>query len=310
MPRDDLVAELRRLRDELDQIPTADQMDEHGAYAYITYYERFGSWADALEEVFGEVPDREWKHISDDALIADLQRLAGDDGAPPTTTDLRDHGEYSRTAYEYRFGSWRDALEAAGFEPPPPQRVPTEELLAELRRLHDELGGRPTTTVVREHGAYSRQTYYNRFESWDDALDAAFETVPTDAVDKRRDDEAGTKAHSDEELLDELRRVADCRRQRRRTVDLGVRRVQRHRRQHDPPALRVVERRRGTGGLRAASGRAHDFGRRAGRRTPSASRRGRTRTDESRDGRAGRVRVGDVQESVWLVDRRAHRNVR
>ncbi|QAU12149.1 hypothetical protein EKH57_05020 [Halorubrum sp. BOL3-1] len=209
IPRDDLVAELRRLRDELDQIPTADQMDEHGAYAYITYYERFGSWTDALAEVFGEVPDREWKHISDDELIAELQRLAGDDGDPPTTTDISDRGAYSRTAYEYRFGSWRDALEAAGFEPPPPQRVPTEELLAELRRLHDELGGRPTTTIMREHGTYSLQTYYGRFDSWDDALDAAFETVPEDAVDERADNGVGTKAHSDEELLDELRRVAD-----------------------------------------------------------------------------------------------------
>ena len=206
IPRDDLVAELRRLREELDQIPTADQMDEHGAYAYITYYERFGSWADAIIEVFGEVPDREWEHISDAELIADLQQLA-DDGERPTTVDVQERGAHAVTTYRDRFGSWRDALEAAGFEPP--ERITTEALLGELRRLHDELGGRPTTTVVREHGTYSRQTYYNRFDSWDDALDAAFETVPTEPVNERGGNEAGTKAHSDEELLDELRRVAD-----------------------------------------------------------------------------------------------------
>ncbi|ELZ35386.1 homing endonuclease associated repeat-containing protein [Halorubrum tebenquichense] len=172
IPRADLVAELRRLRDELDQIPTADQMDEHGAYAYITYYERFGSWADALEEVFGEVPDREWKHISDDELIADLQQLA-DDGERPTARDMQERGTHAVETYIDRFGSWGDALAAAGFDPS--QRVTTEALLAELRRLHDEYGGRPTMTVVREHGTYSSQTYYNRFASWDDALDAAFD---------------------------------------------------------------------------------------------------------------------------------------
>ena len=41
--RSDLVAELRWLRDAVGEIPTGDQMDEHGEYAYITYYERFGS---------------------------------------------------------------------------------------------------------------------------------------------------------------------------------------------------------------------------------------------------------------------------
>ena len=210
IPRDELIAELRWLRDEVGQIPTADQMDEHGAYAYITYYERFGSWADALEAAFGEVPDREWEHVSDAELIAELQRLAeANDGQRPTTVDVQERGTHARTTYRDRFGSWRDALEAAGFEPPPPQRVTTEELLAELQRLHDDFGGRPTTTVVREHGSYSCQTYYSRFGSWDGALNAAFETVPTDAIDEGDNEGSDTKAYSDEELLDELRRVAD-----------------------------------------------------------------------------------------------------
>jgi len=63
-----------------------------------------------------------------------------------------------------------------------------------LRRLRDEFGEYPTTTTVREHGAYSLPTYYSRFESWDSVLNAAFETSPGD---------------DDEELLDEICRVAD-----------------------------------------------------------------------------------------------------
>ena len=211
IPRDELIAELRWLREEVGQIPTAEQMDEHGGYAYITYYERFGSWADALEEAFNEVPDREWKHVSDADLLAELQRLASDDGSPPSTTDVTERGNHAVSTYANRFGSWQAALEAASFEPPESQGVTTEELLAELRRLHDEFGTKPTTTIVRDHGLYSVSTYYNRFNSWGDALNAAFESIPDDTADSKTTDDANRAAqtYSDEELIEEVRHVAD-----------------------------------------------------------------------------------------------------
>ena len=89
--------------------------------------------------MFGEVPSRTWEHVSDAELLAELHRLAGDDNEPPTATDLRERGSHSVQTYVSRFGSWRDALSEAGFEPPPSQGVTTEELLADLRRLPDEL---------------------------------------------------------------------------------------------------------------------------------------------------------------------------
>lgn len=210
IPRDDLIAELRRLRKEVDQIPTIDQMDEYGAYAYITYYERFGSWKAALEEAFEEIPDREWEHVSDGELLAELRRLSGENDGRPRMTDVKEHGSHALTTYISRFGSWRAAVEAAGFEPPPSQDVTTEELLAELRHLHTQLGARPTTTLVRKHGEYSVQTYYNRFGSWSNALEAAFETVPEeDSLDEEHSDKSlNTKNYSDKELLEEIRRVA------------------------------------------------------------------------------------------------------
>ncbi|MYL67777.1 homing endonuclease associated repeat-containing protein [Halorubrum distributum] len=220
IPREKLVAELRWLRDEVGQIPTADQMDERGAYAYITYYERFGSWGDALEAVFGEVPDREWKHVSNAELSAELRWLAGDSDGPPTTTNVREHGAHAVSTYVDRFGSWGAALEAAGFEPPSPQGVTTAELLADVRRLSDQLGGKPTTTDVRDHGIYSLPTYYDRFDSWGDVLDAAFEGAPEDLggnegnadgpdADDTTDTTPSNRTHSDEDLLDEIRRVAE-----------------------------------------------------------------------------------------------------
>lgn len=86
-----------------------------------------------------------------------------------------------------------------------------EELLAELRRLHDELGTKPTTTIVRDQGIYSVPTYYNRFDSWGDALNAAFESVPDDTADNKTTDDANRAAqtYSDGELIEEINRVAD-----------------------------------------------------------------------------------------------------
>lgn len=180
IPRSDLIDELRRLCDDLGEIPTGDQMDEHGEYAYITYYERFGSWENAIEEVFGEAPSRSWEHVSDEELLAELRQLAENKDTPPTMTDLRERGSHSIETYNYRFGSWREAVSQAGFEPPPSQRVTTEELLTDLRRLHDMFEKRPTTTLVAEHGKYSPTTYYSRFGSWDEALDHAFDGTDTD----------------------------------------------------------------------------------------------------------------------------------
>jgi len=173
IPRGELIDELHRLRDTVGQIPTGDQMDEQGEYAYITYYERFGSWTKALELAFGESPNRTWTNVSDAELCAELSRL-GTDGEPPTTTEVEEHGAHSVSTYRYRFGSWRDALTAAGFEPPPPREVSTEALLADVRRLREEFETRPTTEMVREHGEYSIPTYYGRFESWSEMLDRAF----------------------------------------------------------------------------------------------------------------------------------------
>ena len=130
--------------------------------------------------MFGEVPNRTWEHVSDDELLAELRRLADDEDTPPTTTDLRERGAHSVQTYEYRFGSWREALSQAGFEPPPPQAVTTEELFTDLRRLHGEFGKRPTTTMVTKHGKHSTATYYSRFNSWGEAIDHAFDDVDAD----------------------------------------------------------------------------------------------------------------------------------
>lgn len=51
--------------------------------------------------------------------------------------------------------------------------IPTAALIEDLRRLAAELGEPPTADHVTEAGRYGTGTYYRRFDSWADALDAA-----------------------------------------------------------------------------------------------------------------------------------------
>ena len=146
-------------------------------------------------------PDR----ISNEALLTELQRLHDDLGRVPKVVDMRRHGTYSYGVYYKRFGSWVDAISEAGFETEQLSRgsepIPEKKLLAELRRLHDDLERVPKTTDMSTHGEYSDTTYRNRFGSWDEAiLEAGFD--PTKI-------QRGTKPIPEEDLLTELHHLSD-----------------------------------------------------------------------------------------------------
>ena len=112
--------------------------------------------------------------IPEGGLIAELRRLADELGHTPSVSEMNELGEYSHMPYVQRYGSWSDAVEAAGFESNNPgRRIPEEELLDEIRRLAQELGRGPTSREMDGCGRFSRGTYANRFESWTAAKDKA-----------------------------------------------------------------------------------------------------------------------------------------
>lgn len=49
-------------------------------------------------------------------LISELNRLAEELGHVPRQDEMRDQGNWSAMVYQERFGSWNDALQAAGFD--------------------------------------------------------------------------------------------------------------------------------------------------------------------------------------------------
>lgn len=178
IPQEDLLAELLRLADDFDDSLSISLMNAHGKYSASTYQLEFGSWNTALETAgFEPNPTVADKQIPREDLLEDVERIAEDLGEQPTYLDVKRRGKYGERTYIRRFGSWSAALEEAGFDPMKNQNyVPDEQLLDDLNRLADELGRRPTSEDVVEHGNHSLATYQRHFGSWSAAVEAAFES--------------------------------------------------------------------------------------------------------------------------------------
>lgn len=108
-------------------------------------------------------------------LLDALQDLAADLGRTPSYRDVDERGQYSPGTYENHFGSWIDALRAAGFEADGRRNdeVGREGVLALLREVADAVGHPPTTGEFEERTDYRAPLIYKYFEDWETALDAA-----------------------------------------------------------------------------------------------------------------------------------------
>lgn len=122
--------------------------------------------------------------VSETELLDDLRAFGEELGRPPTRKEMNESGPHSSTPYYTRFGGWNEALELAGFEPNH-REVSDEELLAELRRLEDELDHEPRIKDVREHGKFAPSTFTRRFGSWLEAREAAGQTGTAELLDRR-----------------------------------------------------------------------------------------------------------------------------
>ncbi|WP_139173483.1 homing endonuclease associated repeat-containing protein [Natrialba sp. SSL1] len=115
---DELRDDLNRLAEKLGRAPTSAEVDEEGTYHSQTYRDRFGSWDEVLDEVGMETTGS--GYIPDEALIDEINRLYETYDRAPTTTEMRQDGQYSLPTYLKRFDSWDGALNEA--EIPLPDR--------------------------------------------------------------------------------------------------------------------------------------------------------------------------------------------
>jgi hypothetical protein len=113
VPENELLADLKRVAEELRKTSvTVDEYNERGRFHATTLIRRFKRpWLKVLE-LAGLSKTRNL-HISNEELFDNLVDVWRKLGRQPKYSDLTSQtSKYSSGTYEYRFGTWRKALEA------------------------------------------------------------------------------------------------------------------------------------------------------------------------------------------------------
>ncbi|PHQ38531.1 endonuclease [Halorubrum persicum] len=151
-------------------------MAEKGAYSPGCVKSKFESWSEALRSI-GHTPNFR-DDISAADLITDINTIAETLGRPPTSIEHRDRGEYVVKHMQNTFGSWNEALEAAGYEPHCEKGISKTKLIQEIHNVVELLGRVPTDGEIDEHGQFSSKCYYRRWDGWEAAVrEAGYEPV-------------------------------------------------------------------------------------------------------------------------------------
>lgn len=206
--REQLLAELHELTTDLGRAPFPDEIEEGGSFSMREYRAEFGSWAHALAMAALEQPTG--KRIPEESLSAELKRLAAELEKIPSEQDMYEKGRHGLSTVKNRFGSWNEALAAAGLDTRPDRTEKSRDmLLTAMKRVADELGHPPTKREMGTYGEFSPVTYRHRFGSWNTALEAAgFE--PHQPMGKI----------SEDELISELRRLGEINDQTPTSTDM------------------------------------------------------------------------------------------
>ncbi len=130
--------------------------------------------------------------MEDERIIQELRRVAAKLGKDSLSMeDYFAHGKISMRAVQDRFGRWNAAVEAAGLKtyraevglPRGRSRIPEKELLKELIRLTEEFGRRPGERLINRHGLFSAGPYRDRWDTIEEACDAAYATYGYPLID-------------------------------------------------------------------------------------------------------------------------------
>jgi hypothetical protein len=100
--------------DTYEKIPTMKDMTKFLGYEpKIYYYEIFGSWNNALQEL--NLPLNQISHYTDEFLESEFRRFISEYGRIPTFREFNNNEYPSFWCYQNRFGSWNNAVKAYGY---------------------------------------------------------------------------------------------------------------------------------------------------------------------------------------------------
>lgn len=171
---EDLIADLRRVAAEVGSGSFGWQdYIKHGRFSMSAVYTRFGRWGEVLRIIGLPARRMRGSRIPDEDLIADLQRVAREQGRSfVTAVEYGRLGQYSAGSFRRRFGLWPDCLLKAGLSASPVvEHVSVEDCLSDVRRVAEVL---KTDFVLQEqyraHGRYSCRQIIKLCGSWHSIL--------------------------------------------------------------------------------------------------------------------------------------------
>jgi hypothetical protein len=178
-------------------------VENYNSYARDRYDETdplFGSWAAAVLEAgldATEIPG----YVSPQNVVAELQRMADQIGAPPSHKFAITYSDIEPEVYDSHFPTWDVAIQSAELDPEQIDR--SREYITELEILAAELGHRPNKTEVEHY--LDRRTYFNllgQFGSVEDAIAIADvpsnrDLTPAGSLTVPADGNAAIPSHTD-----------------------------------------------------------------------------------------------------------------
>lgn len=198
IPTEELLSDIQDVAHRCGEPLSISTYREHGSHSPTTIQRRLGSWSEALNEAEVEGFENPTK-VPADEVLADLQEVADEHGGKVTGSIYRKHGKYSISTIRSRFGTYNDALDAAGIEVSFERDISTADLIEDLLNVAEKLGRTPSQSQYSEYGKHSQSTQQRHFGSWNGAIRAAGLEI-NESYDE--------KQISKEELVDDIQQVA------------------------------------------------------------------------------------------------------
>ncbi len=122
------------------------------------------------------------KYFNDEELLNDLKQVSKILNKDKVTqTEYQEHGQFSRSTFQNRFGSWNKALVLAGLKTALKQNINEKELFDNLEVVWRTLERQPKySEMVKPLSKYSTKPYDSRFGGWMNACKAFIEYKDSD----------------------------------------------------------------------------------------------------------------------------------
>lgn len=192
--KDELVDIFKEIVDDIGHIPSYYELDKNDKFPSASIiYKHFNGYSEFITYCGFDSNKNGFKY-KPDFLISELHRFVDEFGRIPITIDFENlEGYPSRKSFSNHFGSFNNALKAAGIEPSKMDKemrnakYTKEFLISEIHRYIDTYGHVPTSDEMDKLEGYpNRQYYRNAFKTWNNALEQA--GVPLNSVSHHEDE--------------------------------------------------------------------------------------------------------------------------